>query len=253
MFVNLAQQFYLMFIEDFRNRISFLLVTCLYQFKYRSSLVGQMMRSNVTFSRINSLGCSFKSLKERLKSTIQMVAIQLITLRPDGAGFVRDKISRLIVTVVANVSTSMEPSEPENLSTWFTTWRIRSTLNRLNVYVGSYWKSTLEKPYISSVTMPDIIVVDGYKSGQKPANWICAFFPAYSPNLNLIERLWRLLRKEAIDSCYYPDYEDFRKGITGFLDNTKLYKEEIRSLLTINFRTVGKSSYHFSQTTSWRV
>lgn len=76
------------------------------------------------------------------------------------------------------------------------------------------------------------------------------FLPAYSPNLNLIERLWRLLRKEAINSCYYPDYEGFKKGITGFLDNIKLYKEEIRSLLTMNFRTVGKSSYHFSQTTS---
>lgn len=76
------------------------------------------------------------------------------------------------------------------------------------------------------------------------------FLPAYSPNLNLIERLWRLLRKVAINSCYYQDYEGFKKGITDFLDNTKSYKEEIRSLLTMNFRTVGKSSYHFSQTTS---
>lgn len=70
------------------------------------------------------------------------------------------------------------------------------------------------------------------------------FLPAYSPNLNLIERLWRLLRKEAINSIYYEAYADFRQGIIGFLDNAKAYKEEIRSLLTLNFRTVGGTSVY---------
>lgn len=75
------------------------------------------------------------------------------------------------------------------------------------------------------------------------------FLPAYSPNLNLIERLWRLLRKQAINSIYYETYDQFRQGIVDFLDNTKNYKEEIRSLLTLNFRTVGGTSVH-AQTTS---
>lgn len=75
------------------------------------------------------------------------------------------------------------------------------------------------------------------------------FLPAYSPNLNLIERLWRLLRKEAINSVYYEAYDDFRRGVIDFLDNAKLYKEEIRSLLTLNFRTVDGTSV-YAQTTS---
>lgn len=75
------------------------------------------------------------------------------------------------------------------------------------------------------------------------------FLPAYSPNLNLIERLWRLLRKEAINSIYYETYDMFRKGIVGFLENAKAYKEEIRALLTLNFRTVGGTSI-YAQTTS---
>lgn len=79
------------------------------------------------------------------------------------------------------------------------------------------------------------------------------FLPAYSPNLNLIERLWRLLRKEAINSIYYPTFEAFKQGIIEFLDNAKLHKADIRSLLTLNFRTVGKKSYYLAQTTSWRV
>ena len=76
------------------------------------------------------------------------------------------------------------------------------------------------------------------------------FLPAYSPNLNLIERLWRLLRKEAINSIYYETYDQFRSGIIDFLKNLKDYKDEVRSLLTLNFRTVGGASIHLSQTTS---
>lgn len=76
------------------------------------------------------------------------------------------------------------------------------------------------------------------------------FLPAYSPNLNLIERLWRLLRKEAINSIYYQTYDQFRQGIIKFLDNLKDYKAEVRSLLTLNFRTVNGTSIHLAQTTS---
>lgn len=76
------------------------------------------------------------------------------------------------------------------------------------------------------------------------------FLPAYSPNLNLIERLWRFLRKKAINSIYYDTYAKFRDGIVRFLQNIKEHKEELRQLLTLNFRTVGNTSIYFSQTTS---
>lgn len=76
------------------------------------------------------------------------------------------------------------------------------------------------------------------------------FLPAYSPNLNLSERLWRLLRKKAINSIYYDTYAKFRDGIVHFLENIKEHKEEVRSLLTLNFRTVGNTSVYLSQTTS---
>ncbi|MEL6973675.1 MAG: IS630 family transposase [Bacteroidota bacterium] len=75
------------------------------------------------------------------------------------------------------------------------------------------------------------------------------FLPAYSPNLNIIERLWRLMRKEVIDSIYYDTYAKFRQGIIDFLDKAKLYKHELRSLLALNFRTVGGTSV-YPQTTS---
>ncbi|MDR1675454.1 MAG: transposase [Tannerella sp.] len=36
------------------------------------------------------------------------------------------------------------------------------------------------------------------------------FLPAYSPNLNLIERLWRFLRKKVINTDFYRTKELFR-------------------------------------------
>lgn len=75
------------------------------------------------------------------------------------------------------------------------------------------------------------------------------FLPPYSPNLNLIERLWRLMRKEVIDSIYYDTYSKFKNGVIGFFDDIKVYKAALRSLLTLNFRTVGGTSV-YAQTTS---
>lgn len=45
------------------------------------------------------------------------------------------------------------------------------------------------------------------------------FLPLYSPNLNLIERLWKFLRKKVINIGFYRTKEDFRKAIRFLFDN----------------------------------
>jgi transposase len=67
------------------------------------------------------------------------------------------------------------------------------------------------------------------------------FLPAYSPNLNLIERLWKFVKKKALYSKYYPDFSHFRGAIMGCLDQTHTtYKKELDSLLTLKFQTFKK-------------
>lgn len=63
------------------------------------------------------------------------------------------------------------------------------------------------------------------------------FLPSYSPNLNLIERLWRFLRKQVLDATYYEKFDQFTAGIDQGLDElaTK-YKNEMDTLLTHNFQ-----------------
>jgi transposase len=68
------------------------------------------------------------------------------------------------------------------------------------------------------------------------------FLPAYSPNLNLIERLWKLTKKKCLRNKYYPDFALFTSAIDAFLDSiNSTYQEELDSLLTLNFQLFAKS------------
>lgn len=63
--------------------------------------------------------------------------------------------------------------------------------------------------------------------------------PSYSPNLNLIERLWKFLRKKVINSFYYEKFEEFEQTILDFFKNLNQYEDELKSLLTLNFPIMG--------------
>jgi transposase len=65
------------------------------------------------------------------------------------------------------------------------------------------------------------------------------YLPPYSPNLNLIERLWRLLHKEVQENRYYETFELFKRACADFLDNLHLRKDQLRSLLAENFHIVN--------------
>jgi transposase len=70
------------------------------------------------------------------------------------------------------------------------------------------------------------------------------FLPPYSPNLNLIERLWRLLKK--IDLYNEPymggttsDLLISKPRFSSFFANIKQYRPELESLMTLKFHTLG--------------
>ena len=59
------------------------------------------------------------------------------------------------------------------------------------------------------------------------------FLPTYSPNLNLIERLWKFMRKEVINTQFYEKFKDFKAAVTGFLENLADYKETLKSFIGV--------------------
>src|SRR5262245_43616184 len=57
------------------------------------------------------------------------------------------------------------------------------------------------------------------------------YLPGYSPNLNLIERLWKFLRKEALQK-WHPTFEDMQKAVADVLDNLPRYAGQLKTLMT---------------------
>jgi len=65
------------------------------------------------------------------------------------------------------------------------------------------------------------------------------FLPAYSPNLNLIERLWKFMRKKVINTGFFRTKSDFRNALVNFFDNLNTHKEELVTLLTLKFSVIN--------------
>jgi len=62
--------------------------------------------------------------------------------------------------------------------------------------------------------------------------------PTYSPNLNLIERLWKLMRKKVINLCFYPTFAEFKEAVLGFFENFDDHKQEAMQFVGTNLRLI---------------
>jgi transposase len=65
------------------------------------------------------------------------------------------------------------------------------------------------------------------------------FLPSYSPNLNLIERLWKFFHKTVQYNQYYSTFDRFKEVSMNFFANIKHHHQALRSLLTENFQIIG--------------
>jgi hypothetical protein len=65
--------------------------------------------------------------------------------------------------------------------------------------------------------------------------------PPYSPNLNLIERLWKFLRKEALQK-WHPTFEDMQQAVADVLDNLPRYHKQLDTLMTERFHLTPQVS-----------
>jgi transposase len=59
------------------------------------------------------------------------------------------------------------------------------------------------------------------------------YLPTYSPNLNLIERFWKFVKKQWLYSKYYPDSVSFQQAVIACIEQASItHPEELKSLLT---------------------
>ena len=63
------------------------------------------------------------------------------------------------------------------------------------------------------------------------------FLPSYSPNLNLIERFWKYVKKECLYSRYYPAFAEFKQAIFTCIEQAPVkHQSKLHSLLSLRFQ-----------------
>lgn len=68
------------------------------------------------------------------------------------------------------------------------------------------------------------------------------FLPPYSPNLNLIERLWKFTKKQCLYNQYYESFSQFKTAIDDCLSKVKsTFSEQIKTLLNPKFQLFEKN------------
>lgn len=68
------------------------------------------------------------------------------------------------------------------------------------------------------------------------------FLPSYSPNLNLIERYWKHVKKKCLYGKYYPAFDAFKTAISACINQAPTqHGTELHSLLTLRFQTFEPS------------
>ncbi|MEK7177763.1 MAG: IS630 family transposase [Patescibacteria group bacterium] len=62
------------------------------------------------------------------------------------------------------------------------------------------------------------------------------FLPPYSPNLNLIERLWKFTKKKLVHNTYHEKFQIFKQKTQEFFNNQKEYQSELKEMITKKFQ-----------------
>ncbi|MBU6122997.1 IS630 family transposase [Hymenobacter siberiensis] len=68
------------------------------------------------------------------------------------------------------------------------------------------------------------------------------FLPPYSPNLNLIERLWKFLRQKIINTAFYRTKGQFKTAVLDFFDRLDEFGPELASCMRLKFHVLDSQS-----------
>lgn len=103
----------------------------------------------------------------------------------------------------------------------------------------------LEAKHLDAKTIYFICDNAGYYTSKAVSEWVetsrikMVYLPPYSPNLNVIERLWKYFRAQVMANIYYPTFAEFRHASSEFFRLIRHRKHALRSLLTDNFEILG--------------
>ena len=107
--------------------------------------------------------------------------------------------------------------------------------------------TTLKEAYSATTTLHVILDQAGYhrskivKSFAEEHGIKLHYLPPYSPNLNPIERLWKVMNEQVRNNRFFASAKEFRTALKDFFRVKILkMKEILKSRITDNFQIIKK-------------
>ena len=99
-------------------------------------------------------------------------------------------------------------------------------------------------------TGPVYVVCDNarYYKNKALTQWLAdtripqVFLPPYSPNLNLIERLWKFLRQKIINTTFFRTKGQFKTAVLDFFNRLDEFGRDLASRMSLKFHVVDSHS-----------
>jgi transposase len=151
--------------------------------------------------------------------------------------FIKASAGRNRINVLGAVNAITKEVITFNNTTYITAQTIITFLKQLRTQYGS--------PPLGKVGLPIKIVLDNARyqhcklveAAAKQLNIELLFLPSYSPNLNIIERLWKFTKKKILYAKYYQTPALFHHAITDFFQTVnQKYNTDLKNLLTLKFQ-----------------
>jgi len=65
------------------------------------------------------------------------------------------------------------------------------------------------------------------------------YLPPYTPNLALVERIWKFFKKKVIKNSYYHSFQEFWNAVCSFFEKWDKWLPELESLLSLKFEIIS--------------
>jgi len=121
--------------------------------------------------------------------------------------------------------------------------------DRVNAETTITFFDQIKAAYSNAPTIHLILDQSGYhrsqsvKDAARHKNIMLHYLPPYSPNLNPIERLWKIMNEQVRNNTFFASANDFREAIADFFDHKlPTILPHIRGRINDNFQSLKPSS-----------
>ena len=137
-----------------------------------------------------------------------------------------------------NINGAVNAEDPTNVYVDYTdSVNAQSTIRLLTQILAHQKKAKKIYIYSDNARYYKCKILQSWLQSNKKIVW--RYLPPYSPNLNLIERMWGFMKREKIKGYYYETFGQFKKEIESFFENIKIYKDELASLMVLKFQIIS--------------